>query len=96
MCRASYTPPCAPVCSGSGNPILNIKKAAQGQDGQTLADAAQVAPGSAFSYTYTVQNTGSGTATGVTVTDTFPRYISVTAVPTGTNWNCAKGTKTVS
>ena len=79
-----------------GNGQISIKKAAQGQDGQTLADAAQVTPGSAFSYTYTVANTGSGSATGVTITDTFPRYVSVTAVPTGTDWNCAKGTKTAS
>ena len=79
-----------------GSKFLTIKKAAQGQDGQTLADAAQVTPGSAFNYTYTVANTGSGTATGVTVTDTFPQYVSVTAVPTGTDWTCAKGTKVVS
>ncbi len=92
-CNASYST--GTTGTGSGSPILSIKKAAQGQDGQTLADAAQIAPGGSFNYTYTVQNTGSGTATGVTVTDTFPRYISVTAVPTGTDWNCTKGTKVV-
>lgn len=89
MCRANYTCHSNP-CTGSDNPILSIKKEAEGHDGQTLGDAAQVVPGSPFSYTYTVQNTGSGTATGVTITDTLPQYVSVTAVPTGTDWTCAK------
>lgn len=32
----------------------------------------------------------------MTVTDTLPRYVSVTALPTGTDWTCSTGTITVS
>lgn len=88
-CSANYRP------TGPDKPDLSIKKRANGKDGQNLADAAQVNPGENFQYTYEVKNTGKAPAKKVTVTDTFPRYVSVTAVPTGTNWTCRKGTKTV-
>jgi uncharacterized repeat protein (TIGR01451 family) len=78
-----------------GTPSLTIKKAAENKDGQNLSDAAIVAPGNAFNYTYAVTNNGTAAATNVTVTDTFPRYVSVTAVPTGTDWTCTKGSKVV-
>jgi uncharacterized repeat protein (TIGR01451 family) len=89
-CTAQYT-----TGSAISTPNLVIKKSAQGRDGQTLSDAANVAPGGTFNYTYEVKNTGSGSATGVTITDTFPRYVSITAVPTGIDWTCTTGTKIV-
>lgn len=85
---------CQPIGTPTG-PNLTIKKAAQGKDGQYVDDAAQLAPGSEFSYTYQVTNNGTASAKKVTITDTFPQYVSVTATPTGTDWTCSQGMKSV-
>lgn len=72
-----------------------IKKYVESQDAQSITGAVNIAPGANFNYTYIVQNTGSGTATGVTVTDTLPSFISVRSLPTGANWQCSNATKVI-
>jgi uncharacterized repeat protein (TIGR01451 family) len=85
-------------------PDIRIHKYAKYRDsrGDTQTGAIIVTPGEAYSYYYEVSNSGSQSATGVIVEDTFPlgvlwdtgSSISVTS-PTGSDvtsdWICQKG-----
>lgn len=97
-CSANYTPG-APTPS----PDLSIKKYAKYLDnrGDTQTTPIRLQQGEAFSYYYTIENTGAIAATEVIVKDTFPEYISwngnVTVTnPAGTDvtadWTCVKDT----
>jgi uncharacterized repeat protein (TIGR01451 family) len=74
--RQSFTPPTAstisPGCTGAGADVTTTK-----------AGPAQVVAGDGMSYTITVTNAGPLAATGITVTDTLPAGVTVTAAPPG-------------
>ena len=74
--RQSFVPPTvdtiSPGCAGAGADVATTK-----------AGPAEVVAGNGLSYTVTVTNAGPLSATGITVTDTLPLGVTVTAAPPG-------------
>jgi uncharacterized repeat protein (TIGR01451 family) len=66
-------PSSAVPASTTGNPVLTLSKTATTTAG----------PGSRIDYTVTVGNSGSSAATGVTVTDSLPNYLTNVVIDSG-------------
>ncbi len=84
-CTANYTPPVVT------SPDLALKKYVNGSDAQNVATAYDVNNNSAFTYTITLQNVGSGAliSSTTTVSDPLPAGITLTAPPSGAGWTCS-------